>query len=814
MSLGEDDRLVYDDYAEACEEAEGGEPWVFDASDAAPVETRAEEVYEVLHWGRRYTFTLEPLEATGCTLEESEAGLFVHLFDLAEALGADLVAAPHLEGLVNIAHPDAQRALTPGGLREPGRAGRTAQVEGGGEDEALADWWDDDEAMHRAPGVVPGWNETPPEGAEPGYAPPKRYVYTDVGARDRSDLDRDDADDDDSRGRGRGKRQVFDDEDEDARGDLSGVMYRQLLRARDHEAELDELAEGDLGEEVEFDEFGLVEQWPARVLADVMGGARDVDSIKEERKAYAASYTEEDALVPDLENTPPPLDKDGFGREMPPGIRKDGGADNIRAVLALATPHELAYWGNWYYIAHRECKEGVEQLASEGIDVDFETFVGVVAALSPNLKWEMNVTAALNLVRNPGYFRNAVLQRLRKNAPILAEQQRHATPFSAVVKKFHAERVAPFAAQRELLRSAVKTKMETVVVKGKKVRRPKKVTLQDIRSGEYGVRLQQRLLKLDAPATHAQSARLIDREPEYQYPLEELLRDYPSEYANRWVTKVTTKYYDAVEEKFVARANPVPAPSTVGASQAKKFVEAHYAQRRKTEVNEHYPFFGVPQYAANILKGLDILTEGARVFSRRDPVDQLQPLTWEKAKMWEPEGEVEGRRWVTHDASRVGKRVPVPDDANLVGPKVALFFDAMRDPEEASGSVVLDGHAINIWRGDWWTALTDVSASASEKDTMVADYVAVAEEQDPPRTAQAVQAITWSLWRPLINQLRAQEKAEEKAAEEERKQRRREQREQRRKKTSAHARARAPAPALTWFSLRGRSTRPGVGQRS
>jgi hypothetical protein len=78
--------------------------------------------------------------------------------------------------------------------------------------------------------------------------------------------------------------------------------------------------------------------------------------------------------------------------------------DNITHYYLSAIQAKQDHAGTWYRDAHDECK-----VIAEYYDIPFETFVGVVAALSPQMNWKYNVREAVVLVKggNPlGYGKN------------------------------------------------------------------------------------------------------------------------------------------------------------------------------------------------------------------------------------------------------------------------------------------------------------------------------------------------------------------------------------------------------------------------
>lgn len=129
----------------------------------------------------------------------------------------------------------------------------------------------------------------------------------------------------------------------------------------------------------------------------------------------------EEAPAPVGQPTPAP------DRE-PPELHK-AGVDNVRKIMELATPEEIDYWANWYDVAHGEASE-----LAENLGMPLDVVAGVIAALSPNLKWEVNIDAAENLLLNTPYYEKQVqsreleTQELKEKrqellAPVLAKQE-------------------------------------------------------------------------------------------------------------------------------------------------------------------------------------------------------------------------------------------------------------------------------------------------------------------------------------------------------------------------------------------------------
>lgn len=76
--------------------------------------------------------------------------------------------------------------------------------------------------------------------------------------------------------------------------------------------------------------------------------------------------------------------------------KESRGAKNILAIYNLATPEEKDYWANWYRQGHATAVELAKKYGTSPA-----LAAGVIAVLSPQMKWEQNVKAAeLALARN------------------------------------------------------------------------------------------------------------------------------------------------------------------------------------------------------------------------------------------------------------------------------------------------------------------------------------------------------------------------------------------------------------------------------
>lgn len=87
------------------------------------------------------------------------------------------------------------------------------------------------------------------------------------------------------------------------------------------------------------------------------------------------------------------------------------------------------------------------------------------------------------------------------------------------------------------------------------------------------------------------------------------------------------------------------------------------------------------------------------------------------------------------------------DTSFVTGPKVTIFYQSLLDPTSIDKQLVLDGHAINLWRGKKVGLKGLPQPSKEEREQMLKDYSRVAADTD--LTVQAVQAITWFLWKSV-----------------------------------------------------------------
>ena len=80
--------------------------------------------------------------------------------------------------------------------------------------------------------------------------------------------------------------------------------------------------------------------------------------------------------------------------------------ENIISVYRMATPEEKRDGIVWYANAYADCKR-----IAVDCDVPIHIVVGVVAALSPNNKWDRNVTNARDLIE--GYLNGDYVENIK-----------------------------------------------------------------------------------------------------------------------------------------------------------------------------------------------------------------------------------------------------------------------------------------------------------------------------------------------------------------------------------------------------------------
>jgi hypothetical protein len=97
--------------------------------------------------------------------------------------------------------------------------------------------------------------------------------------------------------------------------------------------------------------------------------------------------------------------------------------------------------------------------------------------------------------------------------------------------------------------------------------------------------------------------------------------------------------------------------------------------------------------------------------------------------------------------------IKLTGDTSLVtGPKVEVFFQSLLDPKSVETRMVLDGHAINIWRGEKLPLKGLKTPSKEERIEMINAYQEASTKLNVP--VQAIQAVTWYIWKYSSNDLK------------------------------------------------------------
>lgn len=89
-------------------------------------------------------------------------------------------------------------------------------------------------------------------------------------------------------------------------------------------------------------------------------------------------------------------------------------------------------------------------------------------------------------------------------------------------------------------------------------------------------------------------------------------------------------------------------------------------------------------------------------------------------------------------------------DVGIVkGPKVSVFFHSLLNPDRVERELVLDGHAINVWRGIKTPLKNLKQPNKLEREAIIHDYKKVADLVG--LTPQQLQAVTWFIWKSVKN---------------------------------------------------------------
>lgn len=87
--------------------------------------------------------------------------------------------------------------------------------------------------------------------------------------------------------------------------------------------------------------------------------------------------------------------------------------------------------------------------------------------------------------------------------------------------------------------------------------------------------------------------------------------------------------------------------------------------------------------------------------------------------------------------------------SKVTGPKVSVFLQSLLNPSAVDKEMVLDGHAINIWRGTKRALQGLPTPRTEERRQMIADYGEAAKQLGV--STQSVQAVTWYIFKYAYN---------------------------------------------------------------
>ena len=97
---------------------------------------------------------------------------------------------------------------------------------------------------------------------------------------------------------------------------------------------------------------------------------------------------------------------------------------------------------------------------------------------------------------------------------------------------------------------------------------------------------------------------------------------------------------------------------------------------------------------------------------------------------------------------RKAKNILETGDVSFVkGPKVTVFYFSLLYPNRVERELVLDGHAINVWRGIKTPLKNMTQPTKAERKAIVHDYRKVADLVG--LTPQQLQAVTWFIWKAV-----------------------------------------------------------------
>lgn len=170
----------------------------------------------------------------------------------------------------------------------------------------------------------------------------------------------------------------------------------------------------------------------------------------------------------------------------------------------------------------------------------------------------------------------------------------------------------------------------------------------------------------------------------------------------------------------------------------------HYAKKDVEELTEKY---------ADDLRGFVTSETPFEIMSAIVAV--LSPGNKWKANVTAAEKIMSNARRVNAYPKNVYKAnfIKLTGDTSLVtGPKVEVFFKSILNPKFVETRMVLDGHAINIWRGEKLPLKGLKSPSKEERIEMINAYQEASNRLKVP--TQSIQAVTWYIWKYSSNDLK------------------------------------------------------------
>jgi hypothetical protein len=102
-----------------------------------------------------------------------------------------------------------------------------------------------------------------------------------------------------------------------------------------------------------------------------------------------------------------------------------------------------------------------------------------------------------------------------------------------------------------------------------------------------------------------------------------------------------------------------------------------------------------------------------------------------------------------NNVNKAMKILATGDVSYVTGPKVSVFYSSLLNPEQLERDLVLDGHAINVWRGIKVGLKNMKGPNKEERAAIIQDYRKVADVVG--LTPQGVQAVTWFIWKAVKN---------------------------------------------------------------